>query len=175
MIQSSKNIKIEEKNFLICTCDLTNFISISKKLNSIQLFEFLNSLYFILSENVKINGGTIVKYVGDGAIILSPEDKINIGIISLKKCQKDINQAIKNSGFENKITFGIHYGNIAIGKFHGIDHLDIIGNPVNIAFTINHGKSRGDFVISPQVFRKLNKENRKLFHKFTPPIVYKMG
>lgn len=46
--------------------------------------------------------------------------------------------------------------------------LDVFGETVNIAAML---KANG-IAITPQVFRKLEPETRKLFKKHTPPVTY---
>jgi hypothetical protein len=58
------------------------------------------------------------------------------------------------------------------GKIPSFDTWDFGGEAINIAFSLDRGPYRAQFVITPQVFRKLAPGNRKMFHKHTPPIVY---
>jgi hypothetical protein len=63
-----------------------------------------------------------------------------------------------------------HFGPICVGLI-GIradKRVDILGSTVNVMFML---KTAG-FALTPEVFRKLNPETRKLFKKHTPPVVY---
>ena len=50
--------------------------------------------------------------------------------------------------------------------------VDIFGEAINTAFTVDRRSHRGRLVISPQAFRRLAPETRKRFHRHTPQIVY---
>ena len=64
----------------------------------------------------------------------------------------------------------IHFGPMCSGLLGTRDdkRLDIIGSTVNTMFML---KSTG-FAMTPEAFRKLGPETRKLFKKHTPPVVY---
>jgi len=47
-----------------------------------------------------------------------------------------------------------------------------MGDAVNVAATIDRAGRGGRMTTSPQAFRQLEPETRKLFKKYTPPIVY---
>jgi class 3 adenylate cyclase len=66
----------------------------------------------------------------------------------------------------------VHFGETAIGPFGGSTELDVMGDSINVAARLGRGEHRGRFIISPQAFRKLKPETRKVFHKHTPPVVY---
>ena len=63
-----------------------------------------------------------------------------------------------------------HFGPVVIGemKWGNLAHLDVYGETVNIAATL---ESFG-FSITPQAFRQLSFDQRKVFKKHTPPIRY---
>ena len=52
--------------------------------------------------------------------------------------------------------------------FAGLDTNIIIGQTVNVTATMG----RSDFALSQQAFRCLTPEHRRLFRRFTPPILY---
>jgi len=166
---------LEQIPVLICFYDIANFTSISKKLNNLDGFQFFQDLSKIIHNNILKTSGMIIKYIGDAGLIIFPDDKVDEGISSLVIIQEELHRFLKNKQFTNKIKFSCHFGDVAIGKLDPFDSFDIIGDAVNIAATLFKGNPRSEFVISPQAFRKLSKENRTVFHKFTQPIVYCLG
>ena len=88
--------------------------------------------------------------------------------------KNEIEKLLKSKGFNNKVSFSNHYGEITIGKLgvEPFETIDAFGDSINTTFVMNGKPFRGRFNISPQLFRKLNSETRKIFHKYTPSIVY---
>lgn len=56
-----------------------------------------------------------------------------------------------------------------MGKAGGLAQLDVIGETVNVCATLPHQ----GVTLSPQAFRRLRPEHRKMFHRHTPPITYR--
>ena len=161
-------------NALICFYDITNFAQTGKAINdSIKLMQFMQGIARITDELISKNNGHIVKYIGDSALILFPEEYTDQGVNALMQLKSDLEAFIADQGMNNKVSFYMHFGEIAIGKLAPLESLDLIGDAANIAATLGRGGFyHGKFVMTPQVFRKLKPQTRKLVHKFTPPVVY---
>ena len=71
-------------------------------------------------------------------------------------------------GIDSALSVNVHFGEVTVGPtgLHG--WLDLIGETVNTCATLG---SR-TFGISQQAFRRLTPEHRRLFHKFSPPVIY---
>ncbi len=159
-----------ELSLLISFCDLSNFAKLSQKMNEFELFKFVSNFYGQIGEIIESSGGTIIKFIGDEALIIYPEDKIDIGVISVLKLKHLIDGQNKGNGIDSRLNVKIHFGKVVAGLLgtQSTKRLDIIGKEVNTAALL---KSNG-FAMTPEVFRKLNKETRTLFKKHTPPITY---
>ena len=157
-------------NALIAFGDLTNFVKFSRKLESIKAFNLIDEFYEITGEIVKKNNGRVVKFVGDASIVIFSEDNVSKGINALKQYKSTVDNFLKESNLNSQLIVKAHFGEIVCGPMgvKGNKEFDILGENVNIAATI---KSNG-FSITPQVFRKLDQDARKLFKKHTPPITY---
>ena len=77
---------------------------------------------------------------------------------------------LRERGLKSVVIVKLHFGSVACGYVGAPSqkHFDIYGRTVNTAARL---ESKG-FAISPQVFRKLGPETRKLFKKHTPPVTY---
>lgn len=157
---------------LVCMTDITGFARISQSESMETLYKFLRDFADITSKKIEGTKGKIIKYIGDASLIMFPEDSVDEGVRILLELQNELEDSFKENGYNNKITFSLHFGEVIAGKFPPIDTIDILGDTINIAFMLDRGHYRGRFVITPQVFRKLKPETRKRFHKFTPPVVY---
>ena len=163
-------------NALICFFDLTGFAATARKTaDPIKMFRFMQGIAEITDNIITATNGYIVKYIGDAGLILYPDELTDEGVHALIRLQQQLHEFIKSREMNNRVSFSLHFGEIAIGKYKPFDTLDLIGDAANIAATLGRGSGnqfKGRFVMSPQVFRKLKPETRKLVHKFTPPIVY---
>jgi len=161
---------------LICMYDLSGFARFSRSVDMKTMYCLLRDVAAITSDNIQHTSGTIIKYIGDAALILFPEESVDEGVRILLVLKQELENHLKKMNYITRnITFSLHFGEVIMGKLRPFDYMDVFGNTVNTAFLLDRGNYRGKFVISPQVFRKLKPETRKKFHKFTPPIVYLAG
>lgn len=160
----------QKVNMLVSFADLTNFARFSEKNDLSQLAEFVSEFYDLIGEIIEPDGGEVIKFLGDAALIVFPEDRVNQGIESLMTCKQKTDKWLRDKGVNSQLVIKTHFGEMIYGKFGTKTKLinDVIGKNVNIAALI---KASG-FAMTPQVFRKLNPDVRKLFKKHTPPVTY---
>ncbi len=159
-----------ECNLLIAFADMTNFATNTRKMNSLEIFEFIDEFAEITGDIVEGEGGKVVKLIGDSSLIVFTEERVSIGIRTLKLYKEKIDNWLKEKGFSSRLIVKANYGEVTCGPLgiKGNKIFDIMGEAVNIAAMT---PSRG-FAITPQVFRKLDKDTKTLFEKHTPPITY---
>jgi len=160
----------EEVSLLIAFCDLTNFTRFSKKKTAIEIFKYLSHIYEITGDIIEASNGQVIKFIGDAALITFPENRIDAGLMALKKLKETIDAYNNDINYESHLIVKAHYGKVMTGMIgtKNEKRYDVIGSEVNITALL---KSKG-FAISVEVFRKLTKETRKLFKKHTPTITY---
>ena len=162
---------------LVVFYDIKGFVSaVAKKVeaHSIQGFLLMDGMAKLVTECLQNTNGRLIKFIGDAALIVFGEEDVDDGVLCMLDMQARLEKYFKDEGFEVKFLFGLHFGEVAIGPFgkEPYKNIDVMGDHVNVAARIAQGRQQSNFVISPQVFRKLKPETRKRFHKFTPPIVY---
>jgi len=162
------------KEHIISFYDLENFLQISKKYDTEGLFNFLNELQILVIHSLIEYEPKIIKNIGDSNLFIFSVDNVDKKIIALFNLKQKIEDFLKTRGFTSNASFSSHIGEITVGEF-GIDpykSIDAFGDSINITFKMNGQPFKGRFTISPQLFRRLLPGTRKLFHKYTPPIVY---
>jgi class 3 adenylate cyclase len=160
---------------LVSFTDIQGFMRISEKLgDALAIFKFLDRWAAIMAREIESGGGTVIKFIGDSCLALFPEEKADLGVRSLILAKAASERFFAESGIPTRLKATCHFGEVAVGPFGpaGSRGIDVIGEAVNIAAMLERGDKGGRLVISPQAFRKLGPDTRKLFHKFTPPIVY---
>jgi adenylate cyclase len=150
-------------NATILVTDLSGFSKKASGLPPKEVFNYLDSYYNSVGEIVYKNSGRIIKYLGDGLLMLFEDgdgnsaDNAVAAALSISKKHKDTNSSI-------------HSGEIFYGEIGhpNLRNADIVGETVNVAYRqINLNK---DFnIATPFVFitgDTLNKLENKHVHKF---------
>lgn len=162
-------------DLLLCFCDVQNFRRIAEgKPGPIDLFRLLDGWAAITIEDVEKAGGIVVKFIGDESLIAFPPERADAGVNALLALKTKMEKYFEKEQCATKVRCCAHYGEAAIGAFGtGRNRcIDVFGDSVNVAATMERGEHRGRFLISAQAFRKLLPATRRKFHKYTPPIAY---
>lgn len=157
-----------QANALVAMCDCSRFVQSAKGRSSAELFADLNDFYLLVDDAIQAAGGLVVKFMGDAALVVFPEELADRGIMALLDLKATVDRWIQHRAIGNALYVNAHFGEVTLGKMGRAASLDVIGETVHIAATLG---SRG-FGISQQAFRQLTLEHRQVFQKFTPPVLY---
>src|SRR5262249_12981317 len=115
-------------------------------------------------------GGTTVKFIGDAALAVFPEQAVDAGVRMLLELKPTVDRFMTEQGWECRLAVKIHFGNAIAGHFgpKGSKMFDVLGRAVNTAAVL---ESVG-ITLSAEAFRKLSPELRQSFKKHTAPITY---
>jgi len=156
---------------LICFSDIVSFTAFARATaDPVELFRLLSGLASMEAAELGGSSGRIVKFYGDSSLILFPGSDADEGVRLLLRLKGAMERHLEEHGAKCSVRFQLHVGDVAVGRFGDTGAIDVIGDEVNT--TARLGRREDRFVISPQLFRRLKPPTRKLFHKFTPPIVY---
>src|SRR5262249_21779877 len=122
----------------------------------------------LTEDTIGAAGGLVVKFMGDAALVLFPEDLADQGIMALLDLKARVDAWLQERPIGQSLFVNVHFGEVTLGRMGRAGNLDAIGETINIAASLG---SRG-FGLSQQALRRLTPEHRKLFHKFTPPVLY---
>ena len=162
-------------DLLISFMDIQGFLGIAKAQHDLtKLFDLLNNWAKIIIKDVEQARGRVVKFIGDACLIVFAEEDADLGVQTLISLKAKAEAFLLDQGFKNKIKVTGHVGEAVMGPFGAGNcrSIDVFGDSVNIASTLERSDHHGRLILSPQAFRKLSSSTRKLFHKYTPPIVY---
>ncbi len=160
----------KELNLLISFVDLTNFNRVCSKKSDLDVYNMLSDFYLLSGDIIENGGGKIVKFIGDSALLVFSENKVDQGVKALIELKKKVDVKFQKEESPCRLIVKAHFGSAVCGKLGTKNNMsfDIIGSNVNTAALM---KSYG-LAITPQVFRKLTEETRKIFKKHTPAIRY---
>jgi len=114
--------------------------------------------------------GQIIKYIGDAVFVAFPAEAADEGVRALLVLREQLIARFAPRGIG--VTVTVHVGEVVVARMKPFATVDIFGEAVNIAFTMDRRANRGRLVISPQAFRRLSPQMRTRFHRYTPPIAY---
>jgi class 3 adenylate cyclase len=165
-----------EADLMVAFGDINGFAAIASRMSRpLDAFAFLQGWAEVCFAAVEGGGGgRIIKFIGDSFLAVFGPEGVDDGVRALLEAKRASEEYFQQKGFGSRLRVTAHFGTVAIGPYgaEGRKQLDVGGDSVNIAAALGHGEHRGSMVISPQAFRRLSAETRKLFHKHTPPVVY---
>ncbi len=159
-----------EVDLLVSFSDISGFHRATRKYRPEEVFGLLSGYYELFGDIIEGAGGRIIKFIGDSTLFVFSANQVDVGVRTIKELQQAGNAWLHDNGMSCSQYFKAHFGPVMAGPIgtRGDKRLDVFGETVNIAATL---KATG-IALTPQVFRKLEPETRKLFKKHTPPITY---
>ncbi len=159
-----------EKDLLVAFFDLSRFAREVHKLSTRELYDLMSGYYEFVGDIIENAGGIIIKFIGDAALIVFNEDRVDEGVLTLKTLKEQGDAWLSQRGMRSHHIMKVHFGPVTCGPVgtRSEKRFDVFGETVNIAATL----ASNGLAITPQVFRKLSSETRRHFKKHTPPITY---
>ena len=159
-----------ETALLIAFADLTRFAAQSQRIDDVELAGTIDAYYEHVGAAVQDSGGTVVKFLGDAALIAFPETEVDRGVEALLALKDSVDELMARRGWGCRLAIKAHFGTAVAGRFGavGSKRHDLIGRAVNIAATLEGS----GVTLSVEAFRKLGPALRARFRKHTPPITY---
>jgi adenylate cyclase len=159
-----------ETPLLIAFLDLTRFFAQSQRTGDAEIAETLDAFYEHVATAVGGAGGTVVKYIGDAALVVFPEAGVDRGVEALLDLKDSVDDLMARRGWECRLTIKAHFGPVVAGPYGaaGAKRYDVLGRAVNITA----GLEGSGVTLSVEAFRQLSPELRASFKKHTPPITY---
>jgi class 3 adenylate cyclase len=155
---------------LVAFCDLTRYARNTHGLAADKAFRVIDEFAELVGDIVGKAGGRVVKLIGDEVLIYFPEPKVDEGVRAIRDCKSAVDSWMAEKGWDSRLMVKAHFGEIASGPLGTKEdkRFDVMGETVNTCALM---RSNG-IAISPEAFRQLRPETRKLFKKHTPPVTY---
>ena len=159
-----------EVSLLIAFADLTRFAVQSQRTADVELADTIDAYYEHVGAAVEAGGGTVVKFLGDAALITFPDDGVDRGVEALLALKESADGLMARRGWACRLVVKAHFGTVIAGPYGAAGHKrhDLIGRAVNVAATLEGS----GVTLSVEAFRKLGPGLRARFCKHTPPITY---
>ena len=153
---------------LVACSDLTGYARFAARKSEGEIFQLLSDYYELVGDVVEPARGKVIKFMGDAALILFPEEAADEGVRAMLALQSRGDRFWSERGADCRHHLRVHFGPLALGSLgtRNDKRTDVLGSTVNAMFLL---KSQG-FALTPEAFRKLAPATRKLFKKHTPPV-----
>ena len=159
-----------EVTLLVAFVDLAGFALHSTRVSDDEIAETLDGYYQTVAERVSAAGGRVVKYMGDGTLVVFEAGDADRGVEVLLDLKLEIDRYLASRGWECRATVKAHVGSVIAGPYGppADRRFDVIGKTVNTAAMLD---SAG-VALSTEAFRTLSPETRRRFKKHTWPTTY---
>jgi class 3 adenylate cyclase len=154
-----------QNNTIILVMDVRKYSALSEECVPNKLFDLLNPIFKIVSEELEQAGGTILEFIGDCIIVVFNTFKdwhadISEILPHTIRCLQRIyvlnTMALQPGLPEIRIGVGIHKGPVALGYLGGLQrcHLTVLGDTINLATRLETASKTlpGDVIISASCF-----------------------
>jgi class 3 adenylate cyclase len=155
------------QRLLICFVDLSTFARDAERTDDVRLAEILDRYYRVIGDATAKAGGTVVKLIGDGALLVFPPERADDAVRELLALRGAVSELCAKEGWTSYLVVKLHCGDVVAGEFAD-KRFDVIGGQVNIAARL----PTRQFALSAEAFRALGKETRARFKKHTLPVTY---
>src|SRR6059058_2386053 len=103
-----------QANVLVALCDCTRFMQSAKGRSSAELFADLNDLYVQVEDAMQAAGGLVVKFMGDAALVVFPEELADPGIMALLDLKSQVDRWLQGRSIGNNLQVNAHFGEVTL-------------------------------------------------------------
>jgi class 3 adenylate cyclase len=159
-----------EVGLLVAFVDVMGFALQSTRVADDVLADVIDGYYQVIAEHVAAAGGRVVKFIGDGSLVVFDADDTDRGVESLLEIKQVADRYFEGHGWDCRTTVKAHVGTAIAGPYGppGDRRFDVIGKAVNTAAMLD----ASGVALSVEAFRKLSPATRQRFKKHTWPVTY---
>src|SRR5581483_6826913 len=139
--------------------DLDHYKVECQERDDLEVAEMIDDYYDRVSNAVQAAGGRVVKFIGDGALIVFSERGLDAGISMLIDLLPRIDRFMAERGWNCQLRAKAHFGDAVAGEFGstGVARFDVMGREVNATAMM---KSNG-LAVSTEALGRLTPKTRK--------------
>lgn len=160
----------EERELVVAFFDLSAFMRYSRTQPDLTIATTLVAYYEAVGDWVEEAGGQVVKFLGDGGLLIYPAAQADVAVTGLLRLKREGGAWWAKRGVTTQNIIKANTGPVycaPVGTRQN-KQFDVFGETVNTAAILpSHGVA-----LTPALFRKLSPNTRREFKKHTPPITY---
>jgi class 3 adenylate cyclase len=154
--------KMSRETLAIAFIDLARFQIAARRVKDGELVELLEDYYGRIVDGLKPAGGQVVKFMGDGALVVFAGDRVSQAARAILMLKADVDARLAKRKFSTPLVARVHAGEVMAGSFgpRGEKRYDVIGQAVNRAAAMRGGEG---ISLTSDAFAKLDPKTQKLF------------
>ncbi len=122
-----------EEELVIVFVDLTLFQKQAQQVDPRELADTIDEFYERVSDAVERAAGTLIKFIGDAALIVFRPEDLAPAVAMLLALKPDVDAFMEGAGWQCRLTVRVHLGPVVAGPFgpRQAKRFDVIGVTVN--------------------------------------------
>jgi adenylate cyclase len=150
------------ETLVIVFVDLARFQIASRRVKDVELVEILEGYYDAIANGLKAAGGRVIKFMGDGALVVFPPDRVNDAARATLKLKAAVDALLAQQNFVTPLVARVHVGEVMAGAFgpKGDKRYDVIGQAVNRTAAMKLGEVVS---LTGDAFARLDAKTKALF------------
>jgi class 3 adenylate cyclase len=126
-----------ECRLIAAVADIAGFMRAARGKSNLDTFRMLDEFYHLVEEVVPEAGGKVVKYIGDAALIVFPEDAARQAVGALRKLREEAQRLWTEFDATCEVRTKAHVGEAACGPLGPAQRFDVIGHFLNELFLMH--------------------------------------
>lgn len=153
MIDYKNTTTPTECELVLAVVDLARFARTAQTMSDRAVFDMLGEFYELIGNIVAEAGGTVVKFMGDAALIVFAGDAPDHAVRSLRSLRDATDDWLAAYNSALRLQIRVHLGRVACGPLGaaGDKRFDVVGREVNELFLMRGG----DFALSDRLEQRL--------------------
>ena len=158
-----KQIEGERRNVTVLFCDISGFTTIAEKLDPEQVYDFIDSVRQVFTDEIYKHEGTLDKWLGDGLMALfgapvAHEDDPARAVrtaLGMQDALRRVNADLETRlGISLKVRIGLNAGTVVVGSVGSDLRMDYtaLGDTVNVASRLQNVAEPGTILVSRAVY-----------------------
>ena len=123
-----------ERTLLIAFTDVTGFAKEFQNRTNREMFDLMSQFYELIGNEVVASGGTVIKFIGDAALLVYSEENAQRGVEALQQLRATANNWLKTHGLTGELRVRAHLGPVICGLLGTASEkrFDVLGETVNV-------------------------------------------
>jgi len=140
------------RRVVVAVADIAGFLKAVEHRSDLEAFRMLDEFCELVGEVVTSAGGTVVKFIGDAALIAFPEEDARQAVAALRELASRAQTSWSTFDATCAVRIKAHLGPVVCGPLGTAQdkRFDIIGNTVNELFMMPQDQ---EFTVSEELER----------------------
>ena len=123
-----------ECRLVLAVADIDGFYKVCQSKSDLDTFRMLDSFYHLVEQVVAEAGGQVVKFMGDSAFIVFPEDKAKQAVAALQDLKSQAQTLWSEFDAKCLVRTKAHLDSVVCGPIGPEKRFDVIGKALNELF-----------------------------------------